>query len=98
MTTKLLRFCSPRVRNQERPVVRDELLLELHGAVGIDVLGVVRYDGLGDCLADGVDLGGVSTTLNADADVDGGEGVLTGDEDGFVGLEPKDLGLEEADG
>lgn len=30
------------------------------------------YDALGDGLADGVDLGGVTTTTHADADVDTG--------------------------
>lgn len=36
----------------------------------VDVLLVVGDDGLGDSLADGVDLGGVTTTGDADANVD----------------------------
>jgi hypothetical protein len=35
----------------------------------VDVLLVVGHQGLGDGLADGVDLGGVATTADADADV-----------------------------
>lgn len=39
----------------------------------VNVLLVVGDDGLGDGLADGVDLRDVTTTGNADADVDTGE-------------------------
>lgn len=40
----------------------------------------------------------MSTTLDADADVDGAESLLTSDQDGFVDLEAEDLRLEEVDG
>ena len=98
MTTKLLRFCSPRVRNQERPVVRDELLLELERTRGIEVLGVVGNNGLRDGLADGIHLRGVSTTLHTKTDVNRGEGILSGNENRLVDLEAQDLRLEERDG
>lgn len=52
----------------------------------VNVLLVVGDEGLGDGLADGVDLGGVTTTGNADTDVDTGELVSANDEDGLVGL------------
>lgn len=39
----------------------------------VDVLLVVGNQGLGDGLTDGVDLRGVATTGNADADVNLGE-------------------------
>jgi hypothetical protein len=42
----------------------------------VDVLLVVGDDGLGDGLTDGVDLRGVTTTGDADADVDVGCGLL----------------------
>lgn len=45
----------------------------------VDVLLVVGDDGLGDGLADGVDLGGGATSVDADADVDAGEFVGTDD-------------------
>lgn len=98
MTTELLGLCSPGVGNEECSVVRYEPLLQLHGAVRIDVLRVVRNDSLCDRLADGVDLGSVSTTLYADTDVDGGEGFLASLEDGLVDLEAEDLRLKEVDG
>lgn len=53
----------------------------------IDVLLVVGDDGLGDGLTDGVDLGGVTTTGDADTDVDTSELVGTDDEEGLVDLE-----------
>ena len=52
----------------------------------VDVLLVVGDDGLGDGLADGVDLRGVTTTGDADADVDTGELVSADDQDGLVDL------------
>lgn len=52
----------------------------------VDVLLVVGNDGLGDGLADGVDLGGVTTTRDADADVDTGELVEADDEERLVDL------------
>lgn len=52
----------------------------------VDVLLVVGDEGLGDGLADGVDLGGVATAGDAHADVDVGEFVKADDEEGFVDL------------
>lgn len=52
----------------------------------IDVLLVVGDNGLGDSLTDGVDLGGVTTTGDADADIDTGELVNADDEEGLVDL------------
>ena len=52
----------------------------------IDVLLVVGDDGLGDGLTDGVNLGGVTTTGDADTDVDTGKLVGTDDEEGLVDL------------
>lgn len=52
----------------------------------IDVLLVVGDDGLGDGLTDGVDLRGVTTTGDADADVDTSELVSANDQEGLVDL------------
>jgi hypothetical protein len=52
----------------------------------IDVLLVVGNDGLGDSLTDGVDLGGVTTTGDTDADVDTSELVSANDQEGLVDL------------
>lgn len=86
------------VCNQQGPVVGDEFFLELDCTGRVVVLCVVGDDCLCDCLADCVDLGGVTTALYTDADVDGLEGVLADDEDGLVDLEAEDLWLEEVDG
>jgi hypothetical protein len=53
----------------------------------IDVLLVVGDNGLGDGLTDGVDLGGVTTTGDADTDVDTGELVNADDQKGLVDLD-----------
>jgi hypothetical protein len=52
----------------------------------VDVLLVVGDNGLGDGLADGVDLRGVTTTGDADTDVDTGELVDADDQEGLVDL------------
>lgn len=52
----------------------------------VDVLLVVGDEGLGDGLADGVDLGSVTTTGDADADVDVGELVEADNQEGLVDL------------
>jgi hypothetical protein len=64
----------------------------------VDELLVVGDNGLGDGLTDGVDLRCVSTTSNSDADIDVGELLKTDDQEGFVDLESKDLGLDEVEG
>jgi hypothetical protein len=69
-TTELLGLAPPVVGNEQCAVVLDESLLELVLRVLVDVLLVVGDDGFGNGLADGVDLRGVSTTGDADADVD----------------------------
>ena len=98
VTTELLRLCSPGVGDEEGPVVRDELLLELERACCVKVLGVVRNDRLRDRLSNGVHLRSVSTTLHAKTNVNGGEGLLASDKDGFIDLEAQKLGLEQGNG
>lgn len=70
LSAELLGLAPPVVGDEECAVVLDEGLLELVLGVLVDVLLVVGDDGLGDGLADGVDLRGVTTTGDADADVD----------------------------
>jgi hypothetical protein len=68
-TTKLLRLAATVIGDEEGTVELGEGLLEQVLAVLVDVLLVVGDQGLGDGLADGVDLGGVATTADSDADV-----------------------------
>ena len=69
-TAELLGLAPPVVCNEEGTVVLDKGLLQLVLGVLVDVLLVVGDDGLGDGLTDGVDLGSVTTTGDAHADVD----------------------------
>lgn len=85
-TTELLGLGASVIGDQEGSVVRHESLLELVLGVLVDVFLVVGDYRLGDCLSDGVDLGGVTTTTDADADVDLGELVETEEQDGLVDL------------
>lgn len=85
-TTELLGLRATVVGDEEGTVVLGEGLLDLVLGVLIDELLVVGDDGLGDGLTDGVDLRGLTTARDADADVDAGELVGTDDEEGLVDL------------
>lgn len=85
-TTELLGLGAAVVGNEQCAVVLAKSLLELVLGVLVDVLLVVGDDGLGDGLADGVDLRGVTTTGDADTDVDTGELVGTNNQEGLVDL------------
>ena len=94
-TSKLLRFTSSVIRNQQRSVVCNKGLLQLVLAVFIDEFLVVCNDRFRDSLTDGVNLRCVSTTSNSDADIYTSEFVETNNQEGFVNLESQDLGLDE---
>lgn len=85
-TTELLGLGPSGIGNEECAVVLDESLLELVLGVLVNELLVVGDDGLGDSLADGVDLGDVTTTGDADTDIDTSELVEADDQKGLVDL------------
>lgn len=85
-TTELLGLRTTVVGNEQCAVVLDKSLLELVLGVLVNVLLVVGDNRLGDGLTDGVDLRGVTTTGDADTDVDTGEFVGSHDQDGLVDL------------
>lgn len=72
-TAELLGLAPTVVSDEEGTVVLDKSLLEHVLGVLVDELLVVGDEGLGDGLADGVDLRGVTTTGDAHSDVDLGE-------------------------
>ena len=86
-TAELLGLAATVVGDEQGAVELDEGLLEQVLGVLVDVLLVVGDEGLGDGLTDGVDLGGVATAGDADADVEVGELVEADDEEGLVDLE-----------
>lgn len=86
LTTELLGLAAAVVGDQQGAVELDEGLLEHVLGVLVDELLVVGDEGLGDGLTDGVDLRGVTTTGDADTDVDVGELVEADDEEGLVDL------------
>ena len=83
---KLLRLTPSIVRNQQRPIILHQPLLQQILRVLVHVFLVVGDDRLGDRLPYGVDLGCVAAAGDSDADVDAGEFVEADDEDGFVNL------------
>lgn len=97
-TTKLLRLTPSVVGDEQGTIVGDQCLLQLVLAVLVDEFLVVGYDALGDGLTDGVDLRSVTSSGDADTDVDASELVEANDEEGLVDLEAEDLGLNKVDG
>jgi hypothetical protein len=94
-TTELLGLAPTVVRNEQGAVVLDEQLLDVVLGVLIDELLEVGDDGLGDSLTDRVHLRGVTSSGDANADVDVRELLEADDQEGLVDLEPQDLGLDE---
>lgn len=97
LTTKLLGLAAAVVGDEEGAVKGDEGLLEQVLGVLVDELLVVGDEGLGNGLTDGVDLRGVTTTGDADADVNVGELVEADDQDGLVDL-PREVSMTAANG
>merc|ERR1712146_259193 len=85
-TTELLGLDAARVGDEERAVVGEQNLLDLPLGLLVHELLVKGHQRLGDRLADGVDLAGVTTTLDAHPDVDLGEALLAEKQDGLVHL------------
>lgn len=74
------------IGDEEGTVVSDKGSLELVLCVLIDELLVVGDEGLGNSLTDGVDLGSVTTTGDADADIDTSELVEANNQERLVKL------------
>ena len=84
-STILLWFTTTRIGNQQTSVVGKNRLSDIVLSAFVDVLGVVGDNGLGNGRSNGVNLGSDTSTLDADANVDIAEPVLSEDQDG---LEP----------
>ncbi|GER28312.1 ERV-FRD provirus ancestral Env polyprotein [Striga asiatica] len=95
--TKLLRLAAPWVGHQQGPVVPHENVLNLLIRLLVDVLLVEGDEDLRDGLADGVDLGGVTAALHADAHVNVDETVAAEEEDRLKHLVAEDLRLDQLD-
>lgn len=94
-TTKLLRFHSSRVSDDERAVIVDKALLQGQRMTSIVVLHPVRDNSLCNRLSDGVNLRSVATTRDADTDVDCRQILLSKYQDRFVDLVAERGGLDE---
>lgn len=94
----LLRLAPPRIGHQQIPIVRQERRLEFVLGALVDVLGVIGHDALGDGRSDGVHLRRHPSALDAYANVERGEFVLSEDQDRLVDLEAKSGGFDVFDG
>ena len=93
-STVLLRFATTGVTDEESSIVVKDCLFEVVFWGLVNVLGVVRDDGLGNGCPNGVNLCGDTSTLHSDADIEVGELVLSKDKNGFEDLQSHDLGLD----
>ncbi len=90
-TTELLGLTATGVDGEEVAVVGGEDVLHLLLGSLIDELLVVSNQSLGDGLADGVDLGSETTTLDTDANVDLAVALNAEEEDRLENLEAVSL-------
>uniref|UniRef100_A0A182KI90 Uncharacterized protein n=2 Tax=Anopheles christyi TaxID=43041 RepID=A0A182KI90_9DIPT len=90
-TTELLRLAATRIRNQQCSVVLRQDVLQFLARRLIDVLLVERDQRLRDSLADGVDLGNMTTTVHPDADINTGELFLAEQQQRLLQLVAQDL-------
>lgn len=97
-TTELLGLAATVIGDKEGTVELDEGLLEHVLAVLVDELLIIGNQRLGNSLTDGINLGGVTTARDADADVDVRELVESDHEEGLIDLEAQNLGLDQAKG
>ena len=97
VTTELLGFHPSRIGNEKSAIICDQLLLQLHRTVRIDIFGIVCNNGLRDSLTNGIYLRGVSSPLDTDADVNGRKGFLASNKNGLVYLETEDFRSDEVD-
>jgi hypothetical protein len=96
-TTELFGLHPPGVGYEKCTIISNKFFLELHGARCVNVFGIVSNESSSDCLSDGVNLGGMTSALDTDADVDWTEGILASYKNRFVNLEPEDFWLDEID-
>ena len=93
-TSELLRFAPTGIGNQQGTVVLGQDVLQFLAGGFIHILLVERNQRLGDGLADGVDLGDMTTTGNADPDVDTGELFLAEQQQRLLELVLQNLGFD----
>lgn len=94
-TAKLLGLAPSVVCNQQGSVVLNQELLDVVLAMLVDKLLEIGNNRLCDGLADGIDLRRVSSSSDADADVDVGEVLEPDDQERLIHLEAQDFWLDE---
>ncbi len=93
-TTKLLWFASSWISNKKSSVVCGKNILDFLLGSFINELLVVSDDSLGNSLSNGIHLGGLTTTVDSDSDINISELVLEED-NRFVNLELQDFRFKE---
>lgn len=97
-TTELLRLAAPGVCNEQRAVIANEDVLDLLLALFVHVLLVEGDEGFSNALTNGINLGGVATTVDANSHIYSREPALSEKEDRLKSLEPEDFRFDELDG
>lgn len=84
--TELFRLCAAVISDEQCAVVLDESLFQLVLGVLVNIFLVVGDDGLGNSLANSIDLGSVTTTSDTDADINTGEFIGANNQKRLVNL------------
>lgn len=96
-SSKLLRLTTPWISHKQSPIVPPENIFNLLLRLFVHVLLIKSDERFGNWLTNGVDLRGVTSTLDADAHVNTGEAVAAEEEDRLKRLVPENFWLDELD-
>merc|ERR1712228_763855 len=96
-TTELLGLVPPGVRYEQGTIVRDENVFNFLLGCFVDVLLVIGDERLGDGLSNRINLGDVTSAVDSNANVDGGESILAEQKDGLFQLLSQRPGLDEVE-
>ncbi len=93
-STILLRFTTARITDKKSSIVFNQGLSQVVLRRFINVLGVIRNNGFGNCRSNGVDLSSDTSTLYSYTDVKVGKLVLTKNQNWFKHLQSHHFGLD----
>ena len=94
-SSEFLWLASSWVSNKKSSIISDQDVLDLVLGSLINILLVESNDTLSDSLSDGVNLSGLSSTLNSNSDVKVGESLLSQKKDRLESLKSEDLRLKK---
>merc|ERR1719350_2213952 len=96
--TKFFWFATPWVCHDEGPVICHEDIFDLFLRCLINVFLIVCNDSFRNSLTQCIDLGGITSTLDAKPNINLGATILAEQQQGLIDLDAEDVWLQSVDG